>query len=125
MSIKDVIKQLAKESGTNMTKLEQELGFGNGTILKWDKASPSIDKLQAVADYFNVSIDYLTGRTNEDYFKFIDSKTDLDELRKQVQYYIELDKNDKVLADVYNSKDKERLVSYAKKLHEIQKLDNE
>lgn len=42
--------------------LERELSFGNGLIRKWDKQSPSVDKLCKVADYFNVSIDFLLGR---------------------------------------------------------------
>ena len=32
------------------------------TIVRWDKSSPTTDKLQKVADYFGVSIDYLLGR---------------------------------------------------------------
>ena len=38
------------------------MGFGNGTIVKWDKASPNSEKLSKVADYFHVSVDYLLGR---------------------------------------------------------------
>jgi transcriptional regulator with XRE-family HTH domain len=29
---------------------------------KWKKVSPSVDKLQKVADYFGVSMDFLLGR---------------------------------------------------------------
>jgi transcriptional regulator with XRE-family HTH domain len=43
----------------SIPKLEKELNLGNGAIYKWDKSSPSIDKLQKVAEYFNVSTDYL------------------------------------------------------------------
>lgn len=49
----------------SLPALEAELGFGNGTIVKWDKASPNSEKLTKVADYFHVSVDYLLGR--EDY----------------------------------------------------------
>lgn len=45
-----------------MPALEAELGFGNGTIVKWDKASPNSEKLAKVADFFHVSVDYLLGR---------------------------------------------------------------
>lgn len=62
--MKERIRQLAKAKNLSLTKLEEELGFGNGTITKWDKASPNLDKLKKVADYFNVSIDYLIGREN-------------------------------------------------------------
>ena len=55
----DLIRALAKKKGLSLTKLEEILGFGNGTIGKWAKQSPSCDKLSAVADYLSVSIDYL------------------------------------------------------------------
>lgn len=55
----DLIRTLAKEKGLSLTKLEEVLGFGNGTIGKWTKQSPSCDKLSAVADYLSVSLDYL------------------------------------------------------------------
>ncbi len=53
---------LANERGLSLPALEAKLGFGNGTIVKWDKASPNTDKLTKVADFFNVSVDYLLGR---------------------------------------------------------------
>lgn len=55
----ELIRTLAKQKGVSITKLEEILGFGNGTIGKWVKQSPSCDKLSAVADYLSVSIDYL------------------------------------------------------------------
>ncbi|MEK3788785.1 helix-turn-helix domain-containing protein [Paenibacillus sp. FSL K6-1230] len=57
MSIVENIRVLCKEANTSIPKLEKGLGFGNGAIYNWDKNSPSIDKMQKVADYFNVSIE--------------------------------------------------------------------
>ena len=34
-------------------------GLGNGTIKKWGKAMPSADRLKRVADFFDVSLEYL------------------------------------------------------------------
>lgn len=65
-TLRDRIKELAKMKGLSLPKLEVELGFGSGTIVKWEKASPSADKLQKVADYFDVSVDYLMGREPSD-----------------------------------------------------------
>lgn len=62
MTIRDRIRELANKRGMSLPDVESALGFGNGTIVKWDKASPNTEKLKAVADYFNVSLDYLTGR---------------------------------------------------------------
>lgn len=54
----DKISMLCNERNISIGKLENILGFGNGTIWKWRKSSPSVEKLKAVADYFGVSIEY-------------------------------------------------------------------
>lgn len=81
MSLKDRIKSLANERGISLPVLEAELGFGNSTIVKWDKSTPNADKLNAVAKYFDVSMDYLmngidedglTGKNNKDISKDVD-----------------------------------------------------
>lgn len=59
------IKELCKRKGISITKLESELGFGNSSIKKWGRiSSPSVDKIIKVASYFDVSVDYLLGRTD-------------------------------------------------------------
>lgn len=62
----ELIRQLAKLKGINSLKqLETNVGFGNGTIRKWGTQSPSINKVYRVANYLNVSLDYLfTGKEN-------------------------------------------------------------
>lgn len=62
MTLRDRIRELANKKGMSLPVLEAELGFGNGTIVRWDKSSPTAEKLQKVADYFHVSVDYLLGR---------------------------------------------------------------
>lgn len=65
MTLKDRIKQLALDRGISLPALEAELGFGNSTIVKWDKSTPNAEKLNAVAKYFDVSMDYLlNGKTS-------------------------------------------------------------
>jgi transcriptional regulator with XRE-family HTH domain len=59
------IKILCEQKGITLTELERKVGIGRSTIRNWDKSSPTTDKLQKVADYFNVSIDYLLGRDYE------------------------------------------------------------
>jgi len=44
-------------------EMERELGFGNGTIRRWEGSSPSVDKVQKVSEYLGVSVEYLlTGK---------------------------------------------------------------
>ena len=59
MTLKDRVKKLAQERGISLPALEAELGFGNSTIVKWDKSTPNADKLNAAAKYFDVTMDYL------------------------------------------------------------------
>lgn len=66
MSTKDRIKELCKKNGISVNKLEKELGFATGYISKLDKSTPNTKKIQLIADYFNVSLDYLlTGKEPE------------------------------------------------------------
>lgn len=66
MDMYDRIKLLAREHGFSIRSLEEKLGFGNGTIRRWQTQTPGIDKIQKVADYFDVSIDYLLGREKQE-----------------------------------------------------------
>ena len=56
MSTVNIIRELANRKNISFAELERETGLSNG------KASPNSKGLEAVADYFNVSIDYLLGR---------------------------------------------------------------
>lgn len=55
----DRINELAKKTGVSISTIEKAVGLSNGIIGKWKKQSPSCDKLKLVADYLNVSVDYL------------------------------------------------------------------
>lgn len=59
MTLKERIKSLADAEGISLPVLESKLGFGNSTIVKWDKSTPNAEKLNKVAKYFNVTMDYL------------------------------------------------------------------
>lgn len=67
MTIVDRIKKLCEDRKITIAELERNAGLKSSTIYRWDKNMPSGDKLQKVADYFNVSIDYLLGRTDNKY----------------------------------------------------------
>ena len=55
------IRNLCKEHGISMRRLERDNEFGNGLVSKWSHSSPSVAYLQKVAVYFGVSINYLLG----------------------------------------------------------------
>lgn len=59
------IKELCTRNNISIAELERTLGFGNSSIKKWkNTSSPSIDKIVKIAGYFDVSIDYLLGRSD-------------------------------------------------------------
>ncbi|EAE4235057.1 TPA_asm: XRE family transcriptional regulator [Listeria monocytogenes] len=64
MTLLDRIKKICSDRGTTVSKLENDLGFGENTIYQWKKRTPSVERVQKVADYLNVSVDYLLGRTD-------------------------------------------------------------
>ncbi|OQV47765.1 helix-turn-helix domain-containing protein [Bacillus velezensis] len=64
MTIVERIKKLAKDKKISLAELERTTKLSNGTIRRWDEKTPGIDKVQKVADFFNVSVDYLLGRTD-------------------------------------------------------------
>lgn len=81
MTTFEIIKKLAKNRGLSVKELSQKLGFGESTIYKWKNQTPKVDHLQKVADFFNVSVDYLLGRTNKVQF---DSDSPKDEYEKNL-----------------------------------------
>ncbi len=58
------IKKLAKSRGITLGSLEEKLGLSRNSIYTIKNKKPSAERLQLIADYFNVSTDYLLGRTN-------------------------------------------------------------
>lgn len=56
------IRNLANKEGLSIAELERKLNLSNGSISRWKNAAPSSKGLIAVADHFDVSVDYLLGR---------------------------------------------------------------
>ncbi|MCE5058562.1 helix-turn-helix transcriptional regulator [Mammaliicoccus sciuri] len=68
MNLHQTIKNLCSSKGITIAELERTLDFSNGQIRRWNKGHyPSADRLQKVADYFDVSVDYLLGREKTNY----------------------------------------------------------
>lgn len=59
MDLKERIQSLCKSAGKSMNQVETDLGFGKGYISKLGKSTPNATKIKLIADYFNVSVDYL------------------------------------------------------------------
>lgn len=60
----ELVKELCKKQGISLNTLEEKVGFARNSLYSWKNSSPKPEKLKAIADYFNVSTDYLLGRTD-------------------------------------------------------------
>ncbi|MDY2783837.1 MAG: helix-turn-helix domain-containing protein [Candidatus Pseudoruminococcus sp.] len=63
---KKIFLQLRLSKGFNQEEMSKALGISKSTIAMWEtgKRFPSPDMVELIADYFNVDIDYLYGRTD-------------------------------------------------------------
>ena len=59
------IRELMREQSLNQVQLAAKIGVKQNTISAWllRKKQPSIQSLWLLADYFQVSVDYLIGRS--------------------------------------------------------------
>lgn len=59
------IRELCRENHITVNYLEKMTGMGTGTISRWNKASPSLDKILLIAQFFRISLDKLVGHDAE------------------------------------------------------------
>lgn len=81
------IKELADNRGISLMKLEEDLGYSRNTLYKLKSQKPNAERISEIADYFNVSTDYLLGRTDnpaiantKEQFFFEGKEVDVEEL---------------------------------------------
>ncbi|MBQ4444440.1 MAG: helix-turn-helix transcriptional regulator [Clostridia bacterium] len=57
------LKELRMEKGLGQAQLARAIGVSNGIVSLWEnkKREPTMGSLIALAKYFNVSLDYITG----------------------------------------------------------------
>lgn len=107
----DRIKILLKERSMTLAELERKLNFGNGSMSRWNKSTPSGDKIQKVADYFNVSTDYLLGRTDKRHYYDLTEK-DKQDIALQAEKLLEglnSDAETNYYGEPLDDEDKEKL----------------
>ena len=85
MTVFDRVKKLAESQGISIVELEERLDFGRNSLYSWKKKTPNGDRLKKVADYFNVTTDYLLGRTPTPQF----SRRDERDVQKTLEEMVE------------------------------------
>lgn len=71
MDLKRRIQALCKEKNVTSQQLEVDLGFGKGYISKLNTSTPNASKIQQIADYLEVPLDFLLGRPPFDHWELI------------------------------------------------------
>lgn len=63
----EIFAKLLKERGVTAYRVHKDTGISQTTLSDWKagRITPKIDKLQAIADYFGVSLEYLRTGTEK------------------------------------------------------------
>lgn len=66
MDFKNIILALLNERGFSQEQLAKVLHVSKSTVAMWETGQrlPSVEKYEEIADYFNVDMDFLYGRTS-------------------------------------------------------------
>ena len=91
-SLDEKLKKLRKDKDLTLQDIRETTGINEGYLSKLErgiKKNPTIDVLEKLANYFNVSVDYLLGKSNKrlpyDFFsfnKFLESNLTLDNINE-------------------------------------------
>lgn len=65
MTLFERISELTKKQGKSLKDVAEELGLSRHAFYSWKTSSPKAESLEKVANYFNVTTDYLLGRTDK------------------------------------------------------------
>ena len=83
----NIIRELRKKKDISQKVLAIELAVSQPTVCDWEKGikAPGSENLKKLADYFDVSIDYLLGRNDSDDMQIKKPTVENDsELRKRI-----------------------------------------
>lgn len=66
MTFGEILKSLREDKDLKQEDIAKLMNVDRSTVGKWESSpsKPDYEKLIKLADYFNVSLDYLLGRTN-------------------------------------------------------------
>jgi transcriptional regulator with XRE-family HTH domain len=91
----DIYKKLLDEKKLKNADVSRATGISNMTLSDWKRgvSQPKMDKMQKIADYLEVSVDYLmTGEEKENKIPIFEYSSDIMEL---IKLYSQLNKEQK------------------------------
>lgn len=120
------VKELSKKRDKNLKEVAIELGFSENAFYKWKTQSPKAETLEKVAEYFDVSVDYLLGRTDDPHFSpsHIEDEDDYEQ-----ELIMMFRKGEKEVApekrDLYRKQTKDLMSFISKTMKELDDEENE
>lgn len=84
---KDRLKKVRTDNNVTLQSLADSIGLSAGVVGHYEKGrtKPSLESIISIADYFNVSIDYLLGRDSDNYKNELTLKKNCGELIKKLR----------------------------------------
>jgi len=85
---KSRLKELREEAELTQIELAKKLRMSNGAVGNYEagKRKPRMEDMETIADFFNVSLDYLVGRSDKRPEFSLEEKWLIDLYRKADQY---------------------------------------
>ena len=59
MSLVGRIKEVGRHKSLSLDDIGEQCGLGKKSLYKWDHNAPAVDKVKKVADFLQVSVDFL------------------------------------------------------------------
>lgn len=93
----DILKHLRINRGLSRKDIEQQLGITERNIKSYelDTSKPPIDVLIKLADFYEVSVDYLLGRDDKKFVEDVSKMSDNDLDKKLMQFFMDLPESSK------------------------------
>lgn len=82
MNLYENVKYLAARQGMSLPDFAEEIGMPRTALYKWKTSKPSIDMIEKVAKYFDVSIEFLIGSDHVPEWASNDDMIDLELMLK-------------------------------------------
>ena len=86
------LKKLREDAGLSQSKIGQLVGVPQSSIYRYEQGQsvPSPKTFRWYADYFDVSLDYLFGRTNDPHGAHYEYKPRYETLNPEMEKFVEM-----------------------------------
>lgn len=86
------LKQLREDAGLSQSKIGQLVGVPQSSIYRYEQgqSTPSSKTFRWYADYFDVSLDYLIGRTDDPHGAHYEYKPKFETIAREMEKFIEM-----------------------------------